>query len=198
MLTSRASLFPGILTGAALVLAIASSARATSVPDMDLRALVDGSPSIVHGSVISTRCRWNEDRSLIVTDVRVRVMDAIRGGGVSEIEFTQPGGVVGKLVVEVPGASAFRSGDEAVFFLAPDAWGRLCLNGLSRGCFAVLPDPVTGQKTVRGLPLEGMTAAGWIGAAGPPGAAMGSVPLHRFLGDLRILVEDAVGGGGRK
>ena len=181
----------------AATLSLAPPADATSVVGMNLRQLVAGSPSIVYGTVVSAECRWNEDRTMIVTDVRILVVDALKGAALPEVVLTQPGGVIGKLAVDVPGASAFRPGEEAVLFLAPGAGGRLSVNGLAQGRFDVISDPVTGQKTVRGLRLEGMEAVGVTGAAQTPGIVMEPVPLNRFLGGLRALVEDVDAKGGK-
>jgi hypothetical protein len=176
---------------------LAPVVSATTVARMDLRELVSTSPSIVYGSVISTQSRWNEDRTLIVTEVRVRVLDALKGEPAGEIIVRHPGGQVGKLLVEVPGASAFRPGEEAVLFLAPGPSGVLWVNGMNQGRYDVTENPRTGEKTVRGLDLEKVQALGVAVAAQGAAAPGGPVPLNRFLGGLRELVQDVAAKGGK-
>src|SRR5262245_59228827 len=106
-----------------IVLWVVPVALATTVAEMPLRDMVSIAPSIVVGTVESSNSRWNEDHSLIVTDVRIRVTDVIKGHEAGEIIVTQPGGKVGKLRVDVDGAVAYRNGQETVLFLAPDSRG---------------------------------------------------------------------------
>ena len=182
-----------------LSLLIPASAGATSVAQMSLEDMAAISPVLVHGTVVSATSRWNPDRTLIVTEVRMRVETALKGRAPGEIIFTQPGGAVGKLQVDVPGASAFRPGEEAVLFLAPDPAGALHVIGLDRGRFDVVRDPRTGRKMMQGLTPDRLVSLGLDAA--PPGvlataAAPEPVSLDRFLSGLRDLVRDADEKGG--
>jgi hypothetical protein len=177
---------------------LARPASATTAVRMSLGERAQSSSTVVHGAVLSTSSRWNADRTMIVTDVRVRVLDAIKGGPGGEITVTQPGGQIGKLRTDVAGATAFLPGEEAVLFLVPGPDGDLYLNGLAGGRLEVTEDPRTGAKTVRGVPREAMGALGGPGvlpgAAGPEG---GSLPLGMFLDGMRRLVRDLPTDGGR-
>jgi hypothetical protein len=175
----------------------AGPVRATSLVPMELPELVTSSEVIVHGEVVGVGARWNEDHSLILTDVRVHVLDVVKGGSPREIVLTQPGGTIGKLRVEVPGARAFRTGEEVVVFLTPGPRGDLFVTGLSQGRFEVVRDAATGRKTVRG-PIFDRAASGDPGLA--PSASAGGIAersLTRFLGRVRRLVDGVVNEGGK-
>ena len=174
---------------------------ATTVPEMSLRELVASSESIVHGIVESTQSRWNEDRTLIVTDVRITVLDAVKGAPGGSVVVTQPGGQVGKLRVEVDGASAFVPGEEAVLFLAPGPERETNVFGLFRGRFDVIADPATGRKTVRALDAETVrairTTTRPTGAGVAVAPTAGPVELDEFLGGLRSIARDVESKGGK-
>lgn len=184
----------------ALFLAVASStARATEVAQRSLRQLTADAPTIVHGTVVSSSSHWTKNHSLIVTDVRLRVDDVLKGQAGPEVVFTQPGGTVGALRVEADGAAGFRDGEEAVLFLASSPRGVVHVVGLMEGRFDVVTD-AHGRKTVRGLTPESlgvlrnsMTRMG----STPIRAQAGPVPLDQFLGGLRDLVRDVRSEGGR-
>jgi hypothetical protein len=168
---------------------------------MSLRDLVVAAPTIVVGTVESASSRWNTDHSLIVTDVRVRVSDVLKGTAIGQVTITQPGGQVGKLRVDVDGAVAFHPGDEAVWFLAPGQGGETGIVGLFRGRFDVAVDP-RGQKLVHGVTPEDLrslrslapASRGELTTAPMPG---GAVEFQDFLGGLRSLVEDVQVRGGK-
>jgi hypothetical protein len=179
---------------------------ATSTVAVPVSELVRLSPVIVHGTVLSTESRWNEDHSLIVTDVRIGVLNTLRGQAVSDVVVTQPGGRVGKLRVEVDGAGAFRLGDETILFLSPHAGGRYSVSGLSQGRFDVRQDPRTGEKIVSGWmpPAVPSSVPGAVSPSGKPvpvlapaPEAPATLPLDSFLGSVRDLVKDLEAGGRR-
>jgi len=185
---------------AAFFLALgAGSVRATTVPERSLRELTADAPSIVYGKVLSSRSHWTENRSLIVTDVRIQVESVLKGDPVSEVVVTQPGGKVGKLRVEADGAAGFTPGEETILFLDRSPRGVLHVVGLMQGRFDVVADR-QGHKTVRGLSPESVgslrTSMIKMGSA-PIQAEGGAVPLDRFLGGLRDLVRDVANEGGR-
>src|SRR5512140_1638931 len=88
--------------------------RATTVVPLSTEDLVANSPTIVHGTVTGTRSHWNDEHTMIVTDATIRVEAALRGRAAGMIVVTEPGGTVGALRTDVPGASGFRAGEELV------------------------------------------------------------------------------------
>jgi hypothetical protein len=191
---SSRSCFKTILWSLAALGAAANAARATTIEGMSLRELVASAPTVVRGTVTGSSSHWNADRSLIVTDVRIRVLEVLKGRPASEVVVTQPGGQVGKLRVDVDGAEAYPAGREMVLFLRATPGGMNHVIGLSRGRFDVIVDARTGRKTVRGLDA----AAARTGTA-PSGAGSvgGPVPLDEFLGGLKALVRDVDAKGGK-
>jgi hypothetical protein len=154
------------------------------------------SEEIVHGVVVATESRWTEDRSSIVTDVRIRVVEAVKGAPAREIVVTELGGVVGALRVEVAGVAAMRSGQEAVFFLSPDARGARQVVGLGQGRLDVRTEP-DGAKTVR-LSIASSETDLAPSEATQDGAAQDHVhsepaprwrALPEFLTELRTMTE---------
>jgi hypothetical protein len=174
--------------------------EATTIVHMTLEEMADASPSIVHGRVVSAQSRWNEDRTMILTDVVVRVESSLKGGEPGSITLTQLGGRVGALRVDVPGAVPFKAGEEAVLFLAPDDRGRMMVNGLSQGRFDVVETPA-GKKLIRGLTPErvnSLRAAGALPAGMAAAAeASGDVPLDAFLTGVRGMLQIKREGGER-
>ena len=179
----------------------AGRAAATTVPEMTLREMVASSGSIVHGVVESAASRWNDDRTLIVTDVRIQVLDTVKGAASGTLVVTQPGGQVGKVRVDVDGASPFLPGEEAVLFLAPGPRQETNVLGLSRGRFDVTADPATGRKSIRTLDAETIrairstTRPTGTGVAVAPSA--GPLELDEFLGGLRSIARDVEAKGGK-
>ena len=175
-----------------------SIAGATTIQEMNIRDMVTMAPSIVVGTVESSTSRWNDDRSLIVTDVRVRVVDVLKGPSLSELVITQPGGRVGKLRVDVDGASAYPIGEEAVLFVAPDAKGQHQVLGLSRGRFDIVTDARSGKKSVHGLKASDVQAlqAAKPGLTEEPAQAVSDrkMQLDDFLSGVRQLVVSGKGG----
>ena len=174
-----------------LVVGLALPASATTVEERTIRDLTAESSTIVHGTVVSTESRWNEDHSLIITDVRIRVESVLKGSAASSVVVTQPGGTVGKLRVDVSGAMTFRAGQETVLFLQSAAEGQSIVTGLFQGRFDVTED-ARGQKIVRGLSGEELNSlqaasapSGGEGIRVAPGAP---VTLDQFLGGVRGLV----------
>ena len=182
------------LAGAAL---LPAAAGATSIAPMDLRQRVATSPDIVHATVVSSSSHWNAAHTLVVTETRLRVHAALKGRVSGEVTVLTPGGRVGKLLVEVPGAVPFAPGQEAILFLVPDTRGNRYVDGLDRGRFEVTKDPQTGAKAVQrlGAELQALGGAGANKAAGTGSAR--PLGLEPALGALRDLIQDVTAKGGR-
>jgi len=178
-------------------LCVVPVAFATTAAEMSLKDLVSMAPSIVVGTVESSSSRWNEDHSLIVTDVRVQVTDVIKGQNAGEIVITQPGGRVGKLRVDVDGAAAYPSGQETILFLAPDAHGNQQVLGLFRGRFDIATDTHTGKKSVHGIKSADVLAM----QAAKPGLmteqtapSEHAIGVDDFVSGLKGMVQNPKGG----
>jgi len=182
-----------LLLPSVLLSCLTATSEATTVVRMGLQEMTASSTSIVHGTVVGIESRWNEDATMIVTDVSVQVAESLKGDRAGVVVVTQPGGTLDGLRTEVPGASAFELGDEVVLFLAPDPSRQMRINGLFQGRLQVTADPKTGKKLIRGMPLDArafLSPSSSGGVADLPPSADRPVSLDRFLGDLRQLVEE--------
>ncbi|MFC2164891.1 hypothetical protein ACFLT2_07845 [Acidobacteriota bacterium] len=96
-------------------LAIATNALMIKIP---LKQLVIESEAIVLGKVQSVRCEWSLDKRLILSIVRVRVQDTMRGDlMVPDIILEVPGGTMGDLSLKVTNMPTFHENEEIVIFL---------------------------------------------------------------------------------
>lgn len=131
-----------------LELLAAPAGLATRVVQLDTRALTLGSSDIVIGEVESVSSRWNAPRTLILTDVTVRVTRSLKGEQ-ARVVLTQPGGTVGDVRTTVPGCPAFSVGEEALLFVWRDAGGRAQVTGLGQGKFEIHRDPASGERMIQ-------------------------------------------------
>lgn len=79
---------------AALVLASLSIPARAHVTPLTERQIAAGSPYVVVAVVEEARSRWNDPRTLIVTEYSLRVEDRLRGDAPERITLTIPGGTV--------------------------------------------------------------------------------------------------------
>ncbi len=84
-----------------------------------LDALARQSTDVVRGDVLSVESFWNDDHTMILTDVRIAVREAFKGGGPAEISLRMVGGKVGDLQQTIVGSAAFEPDEEVVVFAAP-------------------------------------------------------------------------------
>lgn len=123
---------------------LCGSAEATaggllSIPELTSRAEV-----IVIGGVVASQSEWDQSRRVIVTQVQLKVEEALKGA-VSEtgLSFFQLGGKVGDMVLAVPDTPIFRPGERTLLFLARKREGSLEVIGLFQGKFCIERDPAS-------------------------------------------------------
>src|SRR3954470_8422821 len=80
-----------------LAAAVFSPVLRAHVEPMSIREIVAGSPHIVVPRVEGRRSRWNEPRTLILTDYTLRVEERLRGAAPDRITITVPGGTLGRI-----------------------------------------------------------------------------------------------------
>jgi hypothetical protein len=153
---------------------------------MDLEDLVRASEEIVHGTVVEVTSHWNHDHTMIVTDVHLQVHESILGDVGGEVRFVHPGGVVGALRVEIPGAGVFSQGQEAVLLLSRSARGDRQVTGLTQGRFDVETDQATRSRRVRSAVAS--EDRGGEGGTGSP-AIRQAERLELFIERLSAIVE---------
>lgn len=121
------------VTVAGVLLALLAGLEGTAAAQPRLGDLA-GAPIVVAGRIAATESRWNRTGA-IVTYVSVEVSERVRGTGVPDrLVLRQLGGQVGDIGLWVADEPTFRSGEEALLFLAIDVRdGSLRLFGQSRG-----------------------------------------------------------------
>lgn len=181
---------------ACLLLALAERSQAASLVPRDLRQVTAASAAIVHATVLDSKCRWNRDHTIILTETRIRPVEVLKGHADAELVVTSLGGTIGKLQVDVPGTAPLRAGEEVILFLVRDPDGTNSIEGLSRGRFEVVVDGRTGERVVEGGLAEQLQAALRPDAA-PKSAPRPANALGSVLQDLHTLVRDVAAKGGR-
>ena len=152
MKAGRISWVLGAGLAAALVLAAAVPAGATTLIRQSLDHLVQGSEQVVLGEVVDVASYWNDDHSFILTDVTVEVQEVLKGGPMLKQQtVTLMGGTVGDLSTLIIGGAELVPGEFYVLFLGesdlPGAKSAMTVREHCQGVFEV-----------RTLPGGGLTA----------------------------------------
>lgn len=137
---------------AALLFSVSGAAFATLVPRMSFEQIVEGSVSIVHGTVVRTWSAWDSSRSTIWTHYEVRIVESLKGDRVETIVVSEPGGEVDGIQMQVVGAPRYVIGEEVVLFAASTPMGYLRTCGWGQGKFQVREvEPGGGKRILGGL-----------------------------------------------
>jgi hypothetical protein len=105
-----------------LVLAmwIAAPLGATTLIRTGLDELVAGNERVIVGQVIDAVSYWNEDKTFILTDVRIAPDETIKGKAEDHLTVTLRGGKVGDLTTLIVGGAELIPGRSYVLFLNPE------------------------------------------------------------------------------
>jgi len=157
-----------------------------------LPELVRRSATIVHGTILATRCESEAGGARIYTYVTVSGKEFLKGGPGqgNTVIFRQLGGQVGDQVVYVPGTPRFMAKQEVLLFLTgDDAGGYPQVMGIFQGALR----PVLGSGGERrvepfgpegGVSLLADSSTGGQGSRSPLGGGFGD-----FLERIRGLVK---------
>jgi hypothetical protein len=115
------------------------TADATTLVPLSFEQLVNASQSVFYGRVSDVRAQWTADRRFIESVVTVEILRGMKGSASETIEFTVPGGQVGRYLNVIPGAPSFARGDLAVFFLTAQGPRLPVTTGLTQGIYRVRP-----------------------------------------------------------
>jgi hypothetical protein len=115
-MTSRRICWAGLGT-LALVGILAMPSGALTLKRADLNKLVAANGTIVVASVDGASSYWNQDKSLILTDFRLRPSEVLKGRVGSTFTITQMGGTAGKYTTLIPGSANLVPGRTYVLFL---------------------------------------------------------------------------------
>lgn len=128
-----------------------------------LQWLASHSTDVVRGRVVSLESSWTEDRTQIVTEVRIAVEEVLKGDAALEVRLIQPGGQVGDIAQISPQGATFSMGEEVLVFTQPEPGARLRLVSFAEGKVGL-------ERDERGL---------WV----PPASQRQLVPDVRFEAD---------------
>jgi hypothetical protein len=168
-----------LLRGAAIWIAVAAlagavdPAGATTLVRADLDELAAENATIVLGQVEDARSYWNAEGTFILTDVRFKAHEVLKGALPKgrDLEITLMGGTVGDLTTLIIGGPQLIPGNTYILFLnqedLPGAPGALTVRDLVQGAFDVVmtKDGLRAISQANGHPLV-PDALGFIDAPG--------------------------------
>lgn len=133
-------------TGLVAAALVASSGRATTLVRMDVDDLVRRNATVVVAEVVDVASRWNEDRTLILSDVTLAPRRVLRGPDVrDDLTITVMGGTVGDLSTVIVAGPELVRGSTYVVFLGredlPGAPAAMTVRDLCQGIFDVVDAP---------------------------------------------------------
>jgi hypothetical protein len=173
-------------------LAVPGLAMATSGSQQTLDGLTKASSEVVRGKVVSRESRWNDDHTLIVTDVVLQVTETFKGQHGTRVTLEVLGGQVEDLALEVVGGPSFKVGEDVLVFAARGPDQRLRIPGLAQAKFTVESD-ADGKVWIRNPVSLGRFLSG--DAKGIDAA--GRLEWGEFRGRLTGTIERQRGGGVR-
>jgi hypothetical protein len=180
----------GIAAAASLLALAALPAAASVTTALDLRELVTEAEHVVLATVVSQRSSYDARRR-IVTDVTLRVEDAMKGGRAAgaTLVVRRLGGAIGDLGMRVEGEASFADGERVVLFGATIG-GHLRPVGLSQGVLPVRTD-TAGRELVfpggGGLALVREVRGRLVPA---PAALLEPRPLSDVIDEIRVVVAE--------
>jgi len=121
---------------------VAIPAGATTLIRQGVDRLTAENESVVHGRVLDIHSYWNDDHNFILTDVRVRPAQVLKGQHAGDVTFTVMGGAVGEISTVIVGGADLVPGSDYMLFLGrvdlPGAANRLTVRDHSQGVFEVV------------------------------------------------------------
>lgn len=121
-----------------LLLMLNAPARATVIIPADLGELSRDALAIVRGRVAAVDPRWTGDRRTIETIVTLEVESYLKGTFGPTMQFSVPGGELGRFRSIVVGAPAFAVDERVVVFLGARGPGVPYVVGFSQGVYRVV------------------------------------------------------------
>jgi hypothetical protein len=171
----------------------AGTAGATTMVRQGLDRLTDSNELVVVGKVLDIHSYWNDDHSFILTDVRFRPSQLLKGEGAGrEITVTLLGGTVGDITTLIVAGPELDPGAEYLLFLSreqllPTLAPRLAVRDLAQGIFDVVDGP--GGRRAFSQAIHHPLVADEAGLSDPPGGAEG-LALDDILGQIRSRIEE--------
>jgi len=138
-----------LIAVAALTLAGAQAALATTVQKLSLQELTKKSDSIVMARVDDATSSWDASHKEIYSYYTLHILQPVKGRkDETTITLREIGGTVGNIASIVPGMPSFKKGEEVILFLTQkDAAGYPWVMGLQQGKYSIVEK--NGTKVVR-------------------------------------------------
>jgi hypothetical protein len=163
-----------------LALAMAASAAepasATTLIRQSLAGLVGANETVIVGEVLDTDSYWNQDKTFILTDVRIKATEILKGDPRdTELTVTILGGSVDDLTTLIVGGAELIPGQAYVLFVdkgdLPGARAVRTIEAHSQGVFEIVKarDGVRAISQANRHPLYPDA----LGFVDPPGGAKG-------------------------
>lgn len=178
----------------ALVLTVLAAipAGATTLIRQGLDKLTAENEAVVYGRVLDIHSYWNAEHTMIMTDVRVRASQVLKGDRAArEITFTLLGGTVGDITTLVIGGPELVPGSDYILFLNREqlhgARSVLTVRDLVQGAFE-LADLGHGRR-VYSQALDHVLLPDAEGLEDPPGGVDG-MTLDDMLTQIRQFAGD--------
>ena len=166
-----------------MLVALATSAGATTMVPADLGELSRDAVAIAHGRVADVRSQWTEDRGTVETIVTLEVEDYLKGSLGAMVRFRVPGGELGRYRTIMVGAPEFAVDQHVVVFLGAHGPTVPHIVGFNQGVFRVTRAADDSGWVVSSPPAAGAAAVRIV--RGDP--ARRPVPLADFEQQVRSL-----------
>lgn len=187
------------LAAAALLAATVVPAQGTTLLRMGLEELTSSNQMVVLGEVIDSYSYWNSAGTFILTDVRMDVLETLKGNreGKKELVVTLMGGTVGDLTTLIVAGAELVPETTYVLFLdeenLPGADGVLTVRDHSQGVFEV---SVSENGSLRGASQANghHLVPDETGSTLAPGGFEG-LPLDTLMREVREITAKQSNGG---
>jgi hypothetical protein len=153
---------------------------------------------VVHGKVTRKWSAWDGGGQLIWTHYQLQLEETLKGEASGSLIVSEPGGTVGDQGMSIAGTPEYAVGDEVVLLVWQTPIGYLRTSGWGQGKFTVSAAKGSSTKIVhaslqaRGRELVEAKPDGSRGIETLP-SALDGLPLHEFMGRLRLLLQGAGG-----
>ncbi len=176
----------------ALTVLAAIPAGATTLIRSGLDKLTAENEAVIYGRVLDIHSYWNAEHSMIMTDIRVRASQVLKGDrSAREITFTLLGGTVGEITTLVIGGPELVPGSEYILFLNRERLHGdrqvLTVRDLVQGAFEIAD--LGGGRRVYSQALDHVLLPDVEGLSDPPGGSEG-LTLDAMLTQIRQLAGD--------
>lgn len=184
---------------AALAAPMATPAHATTLIRMGLEDLTTTNRLVVLGEVVDYQSYWNPTGTFILTDVRIEVLETLKGdpGSGQELSITLMGGTVNELTSLIVGGAALDRQTSYVLFLEeadlPGANEALTVRDHSQGVFELSVDE-SGELRAISQANGQHLVPDQTGSILPPGGFEG-LPLDTLLREVREIAAQQPNGG---